>query len=641
MTSQRPVRPVPAAVPEGLEDVYLEFLVEASEILSRMDTDVVELEKGTAGPEVLEAVFRGMHTLKGAAGFLNLTAVQEVSHRAEDDLSRMREEGIRPALLVSVLECLDELRVLIVGEGSRPTSPAVRVSGETLDRLLELSGEMASHRRDLAGLLRASGRGPTDPVGGIVSAVDEVHRTVLRARVQPVDEAFGRLPRVVRDASSQVGKKVELAIRGRDVEIDRGLLEPLGDVLVHLLRNAVDHGVEPPEVRRASGKPETANVVVRAHHSTDGVVIDVSDDGGGVDVEKVRSTAIDRGLLEASRAQSLTEGEIVELLFLPGFSTAASVGMLSGRGVGMDVVRTTVEEHGGSVTIESRKGVGTKVSIRLPSTLLGMPVVLFEVGRYRCMLPRGIVEKVVSPDEILSVGNGSAYSWGRTLVPVLDLGKALSAERSLGPGLLCRVGNGLVVFQVATLNGNTETLVRPVDKLLRGQAVYAGMSLTENARPALLLDPAGLLRRCGVVVASDHSSEHKEVSAGPTSVVANRSLVASFRGVLHAIPEHAILGVFRDPPLTAVPSRPGFFVLADEVLHVLHPDGTPATSPRCLVRLEGNRRALAVESVQGVRDTSSTVSDADVVVVRSGEDIIEVLDPDRVFAEVSDRRGRP
>lgn len=626
---------MPAEVPEGLEDVYLEFLAEASEILSRMDTDVVELEKGSAGPELLEAVFRGMHTLKGAAGFLNLASVQEVAHRAEDDLSRMREEGVRPALLVNVLECLDELRSLIVGEASRPGPPSVRVSGETMDRLLELSGEMASHRRELSGLFASSGRGPGDPVSGMVSAVDEVHRTVLRARVQPVDEAFGRLPRVVRDASTQVGKKVELIVRGRDVEIDRGLLEPLGDVLVHLLRNAVDHGVEAPEARRLAAKPETANVVVHAYHSTDGVIIDVSDDGGGVDVEKVRSVAVERGLLETSRAHSLSESETAELLFLPGFSTAGSVGMLSGRGVGMDVVRTTVEEHGGSVTLESRKGVGTRVSIRLPSTLLGMPVVVFDVGRYRCMLPRGIVERIVSQDELLSVGNGSAYRLGRTLVPVVDLREALDGHLTedlpAGPGLLCRIGNGLVVFQVSRLAGNTETLVRPVDRLLRAQGIYTGVSLTGNSLPALLLDPAGLLRRRGLTLPSEPEEAREHSDPTRESTTASRALLVETGGVRHVVWESAILGVFRDPALAAVPSRPGFFVLADEVVRVLRPDGLPAISPRFVVRLSDGRHALAVESVLGLLDVSSVRTAADVSVVETEYGVVEVIDTDRIF----------
>jgi two-component system chemotaxis sensor kinase CheA len=617
---------VPAEVPEGLEDVYLEFLSEAREILDGLDDDLIELEKGRQGQKTLESAFRRMHTLKGAAGFLNLGEIQAVAHKAEDDLAEMRRDGVAAVRVRSVLAALDVLRNLLFDDaGGSPDSRPVRVEGSVLDRLLELSGEISARRHVL--LSTAEG------AAGFGRLVDAMRNTVLRARVQPVGDAFGRLPRIVRDASVQVGKKVELVLHGKEVEIDRSLLEPVGDVLVHLLRNAVDHGVETPQERSAAGKRDLATIEVRAYHSVDGVVIEVTDDGRGIDTDRVKTIAVERGIVDHARVSGLSEAEIVELLFLPGFSTAGSAGLLSGRGVGMDVVRTTVEAAGGSVTVESRRGSGTTVLLHLPSTLLGMPVLSFRAGGYNCMFSRSFVERVVDAEEFLSVAGKPVYRTGELLVPVLDLGTVLGSQGSRGPGVLCRVGTSLVVFRVSSVEGVIETLVRPIDILLRGEGIYSGMSLTDLGVPSLLLDPAGLLRRAGSGAAPARPAQ--EPAGEPTALAPGRKergLVCSDGPALYVIPEAHVARVIRNPSLRSVHAHAGLFVLDGAPLKVRRPDGTETALPGILIHMEGRSCAVTVDEVHGFADLASTRSSGSTRLLETPEGVAIVLDPSDIFS---------
>lgn len=624
---------VPPGIPEGLEDVYLEFLGEAREIMDGLDGDMIELEKGRQGQRTLEAAFRGMHTLKGAAGFLNLAEIEAVAHKAEDDLAEMRRSGVSGDRVRSVLSALDVLRNLLFEDvDDSPGSRSVRVEGSVLDRLLELSGEIAARRRDTA-----PGAEGTD-ASGIGPLVADMRNTVLRARVQPVGDAFGRLPRIVRDASVQVGKKVELVLHGKEVEIDRSLLEPVGDVLVHLLRNAVDHGVETPEDRRSRGKKDLATITVRAYHTVDGVAVEVSDDGRGVDTERVRTIAVERGIVEQSRASVLSEAEVVELLFVPGFSTAGSVGLLSGRGVGMDVVRTTVETAGGSVTVSSRQGHGTTVLLQLPSTLLGMPVLSFTAGGYDCMFARSLVERVVEADEFLAVGGKAVYRTGDLLVPVLDLGAILGAPGSQGPGVLCRVGNNLVVFQVTRVTGVFETLVKPVDALLAMEGIYSGMSLVNDGAPSLLLDPAGLLRRSGSG-AAPVGPTHATSDGSPAPARGRSGLVCSHGEGLYVIAEEHVVRVIRNPSLQSVHGHAGLFLHGGEPLTIRHPDGTEATLPRNIVRMHRGSCALAVDRVHGFADLTMTREASSTLLLETSEGVAVVVNPADIF-NTDMERGR-
>lgn len=551
----------PACVPEGMEDVYAEFLTEAGEILDRIDAAVVELERDAAAPGTLDAVFRGMHTIKGAAGFLNLDDVQGEAHAAETLLARMREQGLDAGDLDSVLGHVDRLRIAL---GQKATiAPTVRVDGATLDRLLELSADLAARS-----------------VHGASRTAHELRRTVLAARVQPLGEVFARLPRVIRDLGNMLGKQVDLEIRGKEVEVDRAFLDVLGEMLVHLLRNAVDHGVETAEERAAAGKRRSGRVVVSARPVVDGVLIEVSDDGRGVDVARVRAIAVQRGLLDERSARGLSEKESIELLFRPGFSTAGTAGMFSGRGVGMDAVRAAAEEVGGHVTMDSVSGKGTTVRVHLPSTLLGMPVLVFTVADVRCALPRTVLVRAVPAAEIVDVAGSPAYAHGSTLVPVVPLGEVCGVpDAACDVGLLCRVADRDVVFGVSAVVGTEEMLVKRPDPLLRSAGVYAGTG-TVGEDVVLLLDPAGLLRRSGVSAPASHGDAdrpHDPRVTNPYGI-----LVSSGPG-LYVLAESSVMRVVPASHAAPVSARPGFVVLGDSVLRLVRPDGAPPTGRGVLV----------------------------------------------------------
>jgi hypothetical protein len=395
----------------------------------------------------------------------------------------------------------------------------------------------------------------------------------------------------------------------------------------------VDHGVETPQERSAAGKRDLATIEVRAYHSVDGVVIEVTDDGRGIDTDRVKTIAVERGIVDHARVSGLSEAEIVELLFLPGFSTAGSAGLLSGRGVGMDVVRTTVEAAGGSVTVESRRGSGTTVLLHLPSTLLGMPVLSFRAGGYNCMFSRSFVERVVDAEEFLSVAGKPVYRTGELLVPVLDLGTVLGSQGSRGPGVLCRVGTSLVVFRVSSVEGVIETLVRPIDILLRGEGIYSGMSLTDLGVPSLLLDPAGLLRRAGSGAAPARPAQ--EPAGEPTALAPGRKergLVCSDGPALYVIPEAHVARVIRNPSLRSVHAHAGLFVLDGAPLKVRRPDGTETALPGILIHMEGRSCAVTVDEVHGFADLASTRSSGSTRLLETPEGVAIVLDPSDIFS---------
>jgi len=391
-------------------------------------------------------------------------------------------------------------------------SSTLRVPVPVLDRLMNLVGELVLARNQLlcheAAREDARLAATSQRIDQLTAGLQEA---VMKARMQPIDTVFSRLPRVARDAAQLCGKEVRLTPSGHETELDKTLLEAIKDPLAHVVRNAVDHGIERPEARRAAGKPPEGTVSIRAFHDGGHVTVEVTDDGAGVNLERVRQKAVANGIIGAEEAARLPERQVLELLFRPGFSTAEAVTAISGRGVGMDVVRTNVERIGGSVELTSRPGHGTTVRIRVPLTLVIVPSLIVASGEARYAVPQAnLVELVrVAPEReermIVEMQGTSLLRLRGTILPLVDLGSVLGggpAPRSSDGArqlvVLSAAGRqfGLVVDDVSDTE---EIVVKPLGRQLQRLGIFAGATVRGDGRVALVLDVLGLARRTGVL----------------------------------------------------------------------------------------------------------------------------------------------
>ena len=401
---------------------------------------------------------------------------------------------------------------------AEPTRPAtvadtsIRVDVGLLASILDLVGELVLARNELRSI------DTVDPtLEGVIHRINTVTNSLqeaaVKTRMQPIEHVFSKFPRTVRDLAVACGREVQLVIDGADTELDRSLIESIRDPLTHLVRNAVDHGIEPPDVRVARGKPPTGRLSLRAFHESGQVTIEVQDDGAGIPVEAVRAKAVARGLVDAAAAASLPDDRILQFIFEPGFSTAAQVTSVSGRGVGMDVVKTNIEAIGGTVDIASRPGLGTTVRVRVPLTLAIIPALVVRCGSERFALPQAAVGELVplrgeGGPRIEGLSSAAVIQVRGRLVPVIFLDEFLglrpvTACREAGTVVLVRVDDhefGLVVDGARTADtvGETASLstivVKPIGSMLAQLGIYSGATVLGDGGVVLILDLRGILR---------------------------------------------------------------------------------------------------------------------------------------------------
>lgn len=384
---------------------------------------------------------------------------------------------------------------------SKPVAEAehtVRVDTKRLDAIVNLIGELVLSRNRLK-TLRA--RLHDEELDRAVSTLDiataRLQSAVMRTRMQPVGKVFSRFPKVARDVARNLKKEVELELVGAETELDRNLVEALADPLVHLVRNAIDHGVETPDLREAQGKPRSGHVRLSAQQEGDYVSIEVQDDGAGIDPERLRQKAREKGLIDPEAAARLTSEECLHLVFLPGFSTKQEVTDISGRGVGMDVVQSRIRELSGQIQIQSELGRGSRFMIRVPLTLAILPTLLVQAGEDVYALPLARVMEVLhAPNTSLGWFDGRAVLDRKShTLPLVDLRHWLAvapAASSLLTIVVLQAGEarfGLVVDQV---RGREEVVIKPLPKALRGLRGYAGATLIGDGRMSLILDVDGL-----------------------------------------------------------------------------------------------------------------------------------------------------
>lgn len=635
-------------------EILQDFLVEAGEILDKLGAQLVELEARPDDTDLLNAVFRGFHTVKGGAGFLNITPLVEVCHRAEDVFNVLRQgarkvdaelmdvvsrvldivkammEAVRAgrdpehadAALLSQLDgfakadappgahqagdavyqqlldalppasdaggaagadkpkadeitdsefealldqlqakpkpaeprrsppqnpplikpqpakadeisaaefdaLLDELHGPVVHKTTPPASAAareqpkshapakteaqeqvtaetsVRVDTKRLDDIMNMVGELVLSRNRL---VRLQGQLNNEQVAQAVATLDlvtsDLQTAVMKTRMQPIKKVFGRFPRVVRDISRGLKKEVTLELQGEDTDLDKNLVEALADPLVHLVRNAVDHGVETPEARVAAGKTRAGTVILAAEQEGDHILLTIADDGAGMDAEVLRRKAVEKGLMDAEAAARLTERDCYNLIFLPGFSTKSEITDLSGRGVGLDVVKTRIAQLNGTVEIESQKGKGTRFMIKVPLTLAIIPTLMVMVGARTFALPLMNVHEIFDLD--LSRTNtldGQPTIMVRDhVLPLYYLNHWLLRDAPVSKAGGCRhvvvVNFGIqrVGFVVDQLLGQEEVVIKPLGAALHGTPGLAGATITGDGRIAMILDVPGLMK---------------------------------------------------------------------------------------------------------------------------------------------------
>lgn len=374
----------------------------------------------------------------------------------------------------------------------------IRVDTKRLDAIVNLVGELVLSRNRLK-TLRARIR--DEELDRAVSSLDiataRLQTAVMRTRMQPVGKVFSRFPKVARDVARQLQKEVDLELVGADTELDRNLVEALADPLVHLVRNAIDHGIEVPSLREACSKPRAGHVRLSAQQEGDFVTIEIRDDGAGIDPERLRAKALEKGLIDPEAAARLSHDECLQLIFLPGFSTKAEVTDISGRGVGMDVVQSRIRELSGQITIHSDVGRGSRFVIRVPLTLAILPTLLVQAGDPVYALPLARVMEVLhAPSESLRWFDGQAVLDRQShTLPLVDLRQWLRVDPVMAPLLtivVLQMGEqrfGLIVDQV---RGREEVVIKPLPRAVRGLPGYAGATLIGDGRMALILDVDGL-----------------------------------------------------------------------------------------------------------------------------------------------------
>ncbi len=499
-----------------------------------------------ADPAVVSDILRAVDVIKLVLTGLEVSGVEP----AGDDslLIALLEQWLTPqgqpavkAAVQSVTQSNAQARATELVEGARksaarttpsghsadqalPANQSLRVNITLLDALMNLAGELVLSRNQL---LEMSSRDEDSPFAAPVQQLSrvtaELQSAIMKTRMQPVGSVWGKLPRIVRDIARETGKRIELDMKGANTELDRQLVQALQDPLTHMVRNSADHGIESPETRCAQGKPAAGRIVLNAYHEAGHVIVEIIDDGKGLDVAGVRSAAIERGLVRKEIAEAMSDCEILDFIFEPGFSTAASVTHISGRGVGMDVVRSNIERVGGAVELHSVGGQGCTVRIRLPLTLaIVSSLIVSARGELFAFPQASVLELIRLSDEQLAridtLHNTRLYRLREDLVPVVDLGEVLKLAggdaETVSTLVICQAGSARFGIVVDDVEDTQEIVVKPVGRLIRSVGCYAGCTILGDGRVVMIIDPAALAARSGTQMAP--VAEAADVAVVPT-----------------------------------------------------------------------------------------------------------------------------
>ncbi|NJD36819.1 MAG: chemotaxis protein CheA [Geobacter sp.] len=583
------------------------FLTETTELLEKLDDDLVALEKSSDDADLLNRIFRSIHTVKGASSFLGFDLLVRVTHKTEDVLNRLRkgELLLTPEIMDVVLEATDLVKTLVAdikagdivdrdidttvsklipllaeqpaasktvtaaaeeapAQSAAPQSTAasdepavapkeeaaaaappamppapprpapeppkkpappkpadkggddlsdnttVRVDVKRLDDLMNQVGELVLERNRMIQLNQDLQGGTADMVlfgeefGKLAKRMNfvtsELQMQVLKMRMIPVEKVFKKFPRIVRSLARDLGKEVDLKIFGEETELDRSVVDEIGDPLIHLIRNAMDHGLETPDDRIAAGKPGTGTLVLAAVHEGNSIIISIKDDGRGIDTDRVGRKAIEKGLITEDQLAAMSQREMFDLIFLPGFSTKDKASDLSGRGVGMDVVKTNIKKLNGLIEIKSEKGLGSEFILRLPLTLAIIQSLLVEVEGEIYSIPLASVLETLRVDqrEFHVIGGQEVLKLRDMVLPLIRLEQVFRVQRHYEQDNFCYVvvigaADKRVGLVVTRLVGQQEVAIKSLGNYLANVPGIAGSTILGDGRVTLIVDPVGMI----------------------------------------------------------------------------------------------------------------------------------------------------
>jgi two-component system chemotaxis sensor kinase CheA len=633
-----------------MDDLLSEFVAETRETLEALAGEVVAWEAAPEDRARLDAIFRFVHTVKGSCGFLDLPRLGRLSHAAEDVLSEVRADRRRPdaALVSAVLAIIDRIGELTdaidAGESlpdgddqrliaalapggeapeetprctvqtvptARGQARSIRLPVELLDRMMASVSDMVLARNELARRFREAEIDPGTEVAfeRVSSCIAEMRDAITRTRMARIDHLFAALPRLVRDLASELGKLVTLEIEGGDVELDREMIEMIRDPLTHIVRNAIDHGIETPAERERAGKPASGKLRVRARQAGNQILIEVTDDGRGIDGDKLVQRAIASGLLTPAQAEALPWGRKLDLIFEPGLSTAKAVTTVSGRGVGMDVVRANVERIGGVVDIDSHPGSGLSLTLRVPLTLTIIPALTVSAGGQHFAIPRSVIEEIVRVGgqavKVERMGGALVASIRGERLPVIELGAFIGAspteeERPILV-VLKPAGGDCYALAVDGVHDHEELVVKPAAPVVMATGIYAGTTLPDNSRPMLLLDVTGIAAAGGVLFDSAPIERNDEVAADQADI-APTLLFRDLDGVDRAV-RLAVVERIEEVPAAAASFAAGRMRLAhDGRIMPLMSCGVPVEQERIRILRMSDGHAQIAYSIDSVID---------------------------------------
>ena len=625
------------------EDVK-EFLIEGYEYLNQIEEDLVALEKNDADKEVMNRIYRGLHTIKGNSGFLGVEKLESVAHAGENLLSRLRDRtmAMTPDITSALLETIDAVRshmealektgeespivhtelldrlhqlqesggtaselsrsaiveftaaipevaiqeaekidltaellyveaLLSIDQMSDPAvnntateqvtaadtegdkfkiaDAAIRVDVGLLDKLMNLVGELVLCRNQILEFAntQTANTQNDDTLKSVSSRLNlvtsELQEGVMKTRMQPIRTIWNKFPRVVRDTAFALGKQVQLEMEGEETELDKTLIEAIANPLTHLVRNCLDHGIETSEVRVAKGKPAFGRLLLRAYHESGQVNIEISDDGGGIDPDRIKNKAVQKGMFSAIDAARMSDREALNLIFMPSFSTAEKITNISGRGVGMDVVQTNIEKISGTIDVHSQVDKGTIFKLKIPLTLAIIPTLIITTGGDRYAIPQvNLLELMrLEGEQIKSIEmfHGTpVYRLRGRLLPLIYLNRELllkegNAESGKKSQFELDDALNIVVVQatdkpfglvVDAINDTQEIVVKPLGKQLKSLACFAGATIMGDGKVALILDVHGIAQKTHMTEAQEKAiladeNSRKESSEPPQQLL--------------------------------------------------------------------------------------------------------------------------
>ena len=713
-----------------MDDLLNDFLAETSEHLEAASSQLIQFETDPSNSAIVASIFRLVHTIKGTCGFLGLGRLEALTHAAEAVVGLLRDgRSATPELVTLVLSAVDRVKLILneleqigvepagddedliaaleshlppsdttsdlpadfefvpqrpaiapiaatamADRGAGPAerqkrSETIRVDVMSLERIMVLVSELVLTRNQLLELTRKQEdeaiKAPMQRLSGLTSDLQD---SVMRARMQPLSRLFARLPRLIRELASETHKKLTLVMEGGDTELDRQLIEVVRDPLTHILRNSADHGIELPRERIAAGKPEMGCVRVVASHEAGYIMVAISDDGRGLDLERIKAKAVSRGLVTAADLEQMSTEAIYRFIFVPEFSTATTVTSISGRGVGLDVVRENIETIGGSITVTSTLGKGTSFNLKIPLTLAIAPALIVETGAHRFALPQQSVIEAIgfgegSSHKVESVQGRLVLRLRDQVIPlvdlreIFDLSPASPTGRDANLAVIMRFGAGTFGIIVDTVADVQEIVVKPLGASLSHLVVFSGHTILGDGSVVLILDPVGIAKTIGLTQALELGVEHVPERFVPPREKSRLILFRSGGGALKVVPL-SLISRIESAASSAIAVSDGQLVMQHRgfLMPLLRIEGKPTEEttrdkPVLVLGIGGDSVGLIVDDILDIVEdyldieiassTPGTIGSA-----RIRETVVEIIDishyvrlarPDSIERGVSQR----